>query len=103
MITAVLLLVGTVIVAPVVEEVYFRGCLLPRMPHQFGPWRIPAHVGLFAAYHLWSPWLMPTRVLAILPLAYIAARTGDIRIGMITHIVLNATDLIVLLLYLRAH
>ena len=103
LITAVLLLVGTVIVAPVVEEVFFRGCLLPRMPQQFGPLRTPAHVGLFAAYHLWSPWLMPTRVLAILPLAYIAARTGDLRIGVITHIVLNATDLIVLLLYLRAH
>ncbi len=102
-ITAALLFVGTVVVAPVVEERYFRGFLLPRMPHQCGRWRIPAHVGLFAAYHLWSPWLTPTRVLAILTLAYIAARTGDVRIGMITHVVLNATDLVLLLLFIRTH
>ena len=37
---------------------------------------------LYAAYHLWSPWLFPTRVLAILPLAYIAVRTCDVRIAL---------------------
>lgn len=102
-ITTALLLTGTVLVAPVVEEMYFRGFLLPRMPRRLGPWRTPAHVGLFAAYHLWSPWLIPTRTLAILPLAYVAVRTGDVRIGIVAHVVLNATDLIVLLLFLRAH
>ena len=100
--TAALLLLGTVIVAPVVEELYFRGYLLPRMPQRLGRWRVPAHVALFAAYHLWSPWLIPTRVLAILPLAYIAVRTRDVRIGVVTHVILNATDLVAILLYLHA-
>src|SRR6476659_10752231 len=92
----------TVIVAPVVEELYFRGYLLPRMPQRLRRWRAPTHVVLFAAYHLWSPWLIPTRVLAILPLAYIAVRTRDVRLGVVTHVVLNATDLVAILLYLQA-
>lgn len=60
LLTAVLLLLGTVIVAPVVEELYFRGFLLPRMPQRLGPWRVPAHAALFAGYHVWSPWLIPS-------------------------------------------
>ena len=99
MITAVLVLLGSVLVAPIVEEAYFRGFLLPRMPSRLGRWRVPAHVVLFAGYHFWSPWLLPTRALAILPLAYVAVRTRDVRIGMVAHIVLNATDLVVLLAY----
>jgi len=60
-----------------------------------------SHVALFAGYHLWSPWLLPTRFLAVLPLAYIAVRTGDVRIGILTHVVLNAADLVALLLVIR--
>ena len=100
LITAALLLVGTVLTAPVVEELYFRGYLLPRMPHQLGPWKLPAHVALFAAYHLWTPWMAPTRILAVLPLAYVALRTRDVRVGIVAHVLLNATDLIVLFAYL---
>ena len=99
LITAALLLLGTVLVAPVVEELYFRGFLLPRMPQRLGAWRVPAHVALFAGYHLYSPWLTPTRVIAILPLAYVALRTQDVRIGMVAHVVLNATDLAAILLF----
>src|ERR671910_384802 len=100
-VTAALLLAGTVLVAPVVEELYFRGYLLPRMPRQLGRWTPLAHVALFAAYHLWAPWMVPTRILAVLPLAYIALRTRDVRVGIIAHVLLNATDLILLLEYLH--
>jgi membrane protease YdiL (CAAX protease family) len=102
LVTAGLLFVGSVLVAPVVEELYFRGFLLPRMPSRLGRWRIPAHVGLFAGYHVWSPWLIPTRVLAILPLAAIATRTRDVRVGIVAHVLLNATDLAALLIFLRS-
>jgi uncharacterized protein len=101
-ITAVLILIGSVLAAPIVEELYFRGFLLPRMPGRLGRWRIPVHAALFAAYHLWSPWLIPTRALAILPLAYVAVRTRDVRVGIVAHAVLNATDLAVLLAYVVA-
>jgi uncharacterized protein len=100
-VTAALLLVGTVLAAPVVEELYFRGYLLPRMPQQLGPWTAPlAHVALFAAYHLSTPWLVPTRIIAVLPLAYVALRTRDVRVGIVAHVLLNTADLVVLLVYL---
>ena len=100
--TAVLMLLGTVLAAPIVEELYFRGFLLPRMPHRLGRWRVPVHVVLFAGYHLWSLWLLPTRVLAILPLAYIALRTRDVRIGIVAHVVINATDVAALLWFISS-
>jgi uncharacterized protein len=98
--TAVLLLLGTVLVAPVVEELYFRGYLLPRMPPRLGAARPPVHATLFACYHLQTLWLTPTRILAITPLAYIAMKTRDVRIGMLAHIVLNAVDPVVLVLFI---
>ena len=100
LITALLLLLGTVLTAPLVEEVYFRGYLLPRMPQRLGSTAPLAHATLFALYHLQTPWLSPTRILAIMPLAYIAARTRDVRIGMVAHVILNAVDLVVLVLFI---
>jgi hypothetical protein len=35
---------------------------------------------------------------AITPLAYVTARTRDLRIGMVAHVVLNSVDLVVLVL-----
>jgi|1186.fasta_scaffold106874_1 membrane protease YdiL (CAAX protease family) len=98
--TAVLLLLGTVVVAPIVEEVYFRGYLLPRMPRRLAAGGPLVGATLFACYHLQTPWLTPARILAITPLAYIAVRTRDLRIGMIAHVVLNAVDLVVLVLFI---
>jgi hypothetical protein len=49
---------------------------------------------LFACYHLQTP----TPILAITPLAYVTARTRDLRIGMVAHVVLNSVDLVVLVL-----
>jgi hypothetical protein len=43
---------------------------------------------------------MPARILSITPLAYIAGRTRDLRIGMVAHCVLNAVDLVVLMLFI---
>src|SRR4051794_31061308 len=98
--TALLLLLGTVLVAPLVEELYFRGYLLPRMPPRLGAGTPLAHATLFALYHLQTPWLTPARIVAITPLAYIATRTRDVRIGMVAHCVLNAVDLVVLILFI---
>jgi len=44
-----------VILGPLVEELYFRGYLLPRL-HRFGIWAPLINISLFAAYHLWKPW-----------------------------------------------
>jgi membrane protease YdiL (CAAX protease family) len=48
--------------APVVEELFFRGLLLPRMRKVFG--RIEWVVGtIFGLYHLHQPWSMPASIL----------------------------------------
>jgi CAAX protease family protein len=52
--TAVLVFFGSVLVAPVVEEAYFRGFLLPRMPARLGRTAPLAHAVLFAFYHVWT-------------------------------------------------
>jgi membrane protease YdiL (CAAX protease family) len=99
-VTALLMLLGSVIAAPVVEERYFRGYLLPRMPARLGRLTALGHAALFAGYHLWTPWLAPARILAVVPLAVIALRTRDIRIGVVTHVLLNAVDLALLVHFL---
>jgi len=80
----------------VLEEAYFRGFLLPRMPPSLGRTAPLVHTILFAAYHLWTPWLAPTRILGVLPLTYIALRTRSILPGIVAHITLNLIDVIVI-------
>ncbi|HET9871320.1 MAG TPA: CPBP family intramembrane glutamic endopeptidase [Propionibacteriaceae bacterium] len=94
--TAVLILAGSALVAPVLEEAYFRGFLLPRMPPSLGRAGPVIHTILFAAYHLWTPWLAPSRILGVLPLTYIALRTRSILPGIVAHITLNLIDVVVL-------
>jgi membrane protease YdiL (CAAX protease family) len=83
---AIFLLTG--IIGPYVEELYFRGFLLPRMAWMKG-WVPVVEAFLFALYHFWSPWQLVTRTLAVLPLVYIVNRKRDIRIGIAAHWLLN--------------
>ena len=85
MITAVLLLIGSVLAAPIVEELYFRGFLLPRMPGRLGRWRIPAHVRCSLPTTCGRLGSSRREALAILPLAYVAVRTRDVRVGIVAH------------------
>jgi membrane protease YdiL (CAAX protease family) len=93
--TAVLILSGSALMAPVLEEAYFRGFLLARMPPSLGRAGPLVHTVLFAGYHLWTPWLAPTRILGVLPLTYIALRTRSILPGVVAHITLNLIDVVV--------
>lgn len=78
----------TGLLGPYVEELYFRGFLLPRLAWMKG-WAPVAEAFLFALYHFWSPWQLVTRFLAVLPLVYIVNRKRDIRIGIAAHWLLN--------------
>ena len=55
--------------APVVEELYFRGYLLPRIPLSRG-WAPLLNAALFSLYHLFSPWQNLARTAAVVPIAY---------------------------------
>lgn len=84
-----------IFVAPTVEEWYFRGFLLPRMPESLG-WSGPlVHSLLFALYHLWSPWMVLARTLGLLPLIYVVRWKKNIGLGMVAHWLINSIDFIV--------
>ena len=83
--------------APFVEELYFRGYLLPRM-RWMGRWAPLAGAFLFALYHFWSPWQLISRFLAVLPLVYMVHRTNDLRVGLVTHWIINTIGVMGLLM-----
>ena len=78
----------TTIWFPVMEELYFRGFLLPRIG---GGTAIAAIAGavLFACYHLFSPWMIPARIVALLPFVWLVRWKKDVRLGIIAHVALN--------------
>ena len=87
-VTAAGFLVILVILAPLVEELYFRGYLMPRIG-RFGAWAALINVSLFAFYHLWKPWDSINLIIILAPMVYAVWRTKDIRIGIAVHIMLN--------------
>jgi membrane protease YdiL (CAAX protease family) len=83
-------------IAPYVEELYFRGFLLPRMTWM-KKWAPIMEAFLFALYHFWSPWQLVTRFLAVLPLVFIISWKKDLRIGVAAHWLLNSVGSLELL------
>ncbi len=86
--TFVLFLVLNGVAGPVVEELYFRGYLLPRIEYLKG-WSAPVNVLLFSLYHFFSPWQNISRILAFLPLVYIVRLKKNIFLSMLAHCLLN--------------
>jgi membrane protease YdiL (CAAX protease family) len=71
---------------PVVEELLFRGLLLPRMRATFGKGDWVASGTFFTLYHVHQPWSMPATLLdGIFAAAYPTKRFQSIWIGLITH------------------
>ena len=75
-------------VGPIVEELYFRGYLLPRMDYM-GRWAPLVNVSLFSLYHFWSPWQFVARILGIGPMVYAVRWKRNIYLGMAVHCTLN--------------
>jgi membrane protease YdiL (CAAX protease family) len=82
------------IAGPIVEELYFRGYLLPRIPSLKG-WAPLINVLLFSLYHFFSPWQNFTRILAFLPLIYAVAWKRNIYVSMWTHCLLNTVGMVI--------
>jgi len=87
-ITLLLNLLLNGILAPVAEELYFRGYLLPRM-EAWGKKAFVVNVILFSLYHFWQPYVYLTLILALLPMVYLVNKTRDLRLGILTHSLLN--------------
>ena len=76
------------IAGPVVEELYFRGYLLPRIPASRA-WAPLISAVLFSLYHFFSPWQNISRIIAILPFVYVVSWKRNIYIGIVTHAAFN--------------
>lgn len=84
------------LVGPVVEELYFRGHLLPGID-RLGRWAPVLNAVLFSLYHLWTPWQNPARILALLPMVYVAWRVRNMYVAMVVHVAANTIGMIGLL------
>jgi uncharacterized protein len=76
------------VAAPIVEELYFRGYLMPRISRF--RWKTPLFEDvLFALYHIWQPWAYVIILLTMI--SYIAPvfRKRSIYIGIWAHMSLN--------------
>ena len=89
-VTYSMFLIFNVFLAPLVEELYFRGYLLPRMQGRYAPL---FHSFLFAAVHVFTPWMVITRTLGLLPLLF-GVKKKNIYVGMIVHILGNSVALL---------
>ena len=81
-------LISSGIIAPIIEELYFRGFLLPRID-RLGVWAVLLNVTLFAFHHLWTPLVNPGRILAWFPIIFIVWRKQNIYIGLGVHLITN--------------
>ena len=88
LVTASCALILNGLAGPIVEELYFRGHLLPRLS-RFGRWAPVLNVALFSLYHLWTRWMFFSRVVLLLPMVYLVWWRRNIYIGMIAHCLLN--------------
>jgi membrane protease YdiL (CAAX protease family) len=93
---AVLIILGMVVIAPVVEEVIFRA-LLFRWLRQRGPF-LPAALAsglIFAAFHLEAATIVPLTITGV-AFAWAYNRTGSLWASIIPHAGLNALVLFAL-------
>jgi membrane protease YdiL (CAAX protease family) len=94
--TLALWFLSVVIVGPAVEEIYFRGWLLPQLPGS--RWMgCTTHTALFAVYHLWQPQAWLTVFLFALPLTALAITRRKVTLSVIVHCGVNIVTFAALL------
>jgi uncharacterized protein len=104
LVTLLLLLTAVVfngVVGPVVEELYFRGYLLPRIS-RLGRGAPVLNTVLFSLYHFWTPWQNPARIIGLVPMTWMVWRERSLRIGIATHVIVNLVFLTLLLVLIAA-
>ncbi len=95
-ITWVLGMVVNAIAGPIVEEMYFRGYLLPRIS-RFGAWAPLINTVLFSVYHFFTPWQNVGRIVGLLPMVYAAWWKRSIYVSMGAHVLGNVSVMLMLL------
>ncbi len=96
-VTAALRVVVDGIIIPIVEEQYFRGYLLPKIPAT-GVKAPMAGSILFALYHFWQPWNYLSLLLISGVLAFSAWHFKNYKISLYIHLIINLLGSIAFLL-----
>jgi membrane protease YdiL (CAAX protease family) len=76
------------IAAPVIEELYFRGYLMPRLA-RFGRWTPVVETALFTLYHFWQPYYWIAQFLFYLPVVCVVHWKQNVKLGIAIHMALN--------------
>ena len=76
------------IIGPVLEELFFRGYLLPRMK-RFGKWAWVINGACFGLYHFWQPHNLIAIVAVGLILSFIVWKTRNVWLGIVIHCFIN--------------
>jgi uncharacterized protein len=80
------LLMGVTFGSSIIEELLFRGLLLPRLRRAFGRGDIVASSVLYTLYHVHQPWSIPACLIdGIINLAYPTRRFRSGWMGIIVH------------------
>lgn len=95
-ITALMGVVLNGLAGPIVEEIYFRGYLLPRIPRRAGTWAPFLNSCLFSLYHFFTPWQIPLRILAFTPLFYVVWWKRNVYLAMFVHCAANLGAMIMM-------
>jgi membrane protease YdiL (CAAX protease family) len=98
-ITIILVFILNGFLGPIVEEIYFRGYLLPRMGI-FGKFAPLINTIVFSIYHFFTPYQNVTRIIGVTPMIYSIWINKDLRIGLIVHCMLNTIGNVALLMML---
>jgi membrane protease YdiL (CAAX protease family) len=87
-ITLLLNIILNGLLAPFLEEIYFRGYLLPRM-EQWGKLAPVVSAILFSLYHFWQPQIYLTLFIALIPMIWLTWKTKSVKLAIYTHCGLN--------------
>jgi uncharacterized protein len=88
LITLILNLLLNGLLAPYLEELYFRGYLLPRM-ETWGKFAPLLSAVLFSFYHFWQPQIYLTLMIALFPMTYLVWKTKSLKLAIYVHCGLN--------------
>ena len=88
LLAAGILFTVSISVGGAVEELYFRGYLLPRST-SLGKWAPAVNALLFSLYHFWSPWENVVRLLALTPFITIVWWKRNVYLAVLVHFTIN--------------
>jgi membrane protease YdiL (CAAX protease family) len=84
-------------VGSIIQELYFRGYLLPRMSVP-GIWGSVLHAALFSIFHFYCFWRAIEFFVIFLPLVLYVKRKGNLLTVIIIHIMFNSLGIIIALI-----